>query len=335
MSADGGRRIPVLVRIVVARATGIRTETISRRQPRQGARVVAFVVAVSALGACAPDGPQLVAPTTLSSAEQPSQIDGLTATLEQYREDEIQSLISVQTTNRSSSTVLFSDLRLEWDGLSDEAPVERSTQLGPGVTFDLRVRQGHAVCGTPPEADGAPPPGAPLAVGHASVDGGPPQLVAVPIEDRRSILPRVYRTSCQAQRLAWAVDLDFGDEWTPTTTASGKPGVLGTLEVRRSGSDAPLAITRVDGSVLLRVSPAAPSDPLLDLAPDRQAASIPILVEQSGNCTAHALAERKKTFFIPVGVAIGDEEPAADVLTFDAPAKQLLNHLINESCGVG
>jgi len=311
-------------------------------------RVLALVAAVGALAACAPDGTDVAAPTTTTpgatttittttstAAEQPRRIAGLTATLEQYREDEIADLISVQTTNGSSSTVQFSDLRLEWDGLSDEAPYERSTQLGPGVTFDLRVHQGDAVCGTPPDARGAPPPGAPLAVGHAAVDGGPSELVAVPIDDRRSILPRVYRTSCQAQRLAWAADLRFGSEWTPATTTAGKPAVHGTIEVHRNESDAPLVITNIGGSVLLRISPLAPSDPVLVLAPDQQTATIPIVVEQSGNCAAHALAESKKTFFIPIGVAIGDEDPAADVITFDAPAKQVLNQLINESCGVG
>ena len=87
--------------------------------------------------------------------------------------------------------------------------------------------------------------------------------------------------------------------------------------------------------MLLRISPLAPSDPVPCSPPTSRRATIPIVIEQSGNCAAHALAESKKTFFIPIGVAIGDEEPAADVITFDAPAKQLLNQLINESCGVG
>jgi hypothetical protein len=303
-------------------------------------RVVALVAAVGVLGACAPDDPDGAAPTptvapTTTTATERRQIAGVTATLEQYREDEIAGLISVQTTNGSSSTVQFSDLRLEWDGLSTEAPSERSTQLGPGVTFDIRVRQGDAVCGTPPDARGAPPPGAPLAVGHAAVDGGPPELITVPIEDRRSVLPRVYQISCQAQRLTWAADLHFGSDWTPTTTAAGKPAVLGTIELRRNESDDPIVVTRVDGSVLLRISPVEPSDPVAVMAPDQQAATIPIVVEQSGNCSAHALAESKKTFIIPIGVGIGDEDPAADVITFDAPAKQLLTQLINASCGVG
>ena len=285
--------------------------------------------------ACAGTQRDTTATTTSLAGPVARRVDGLTATLEQYREDEIQGLISVQTTNRSTSTMQFVDLRLAWAGLSDEEPYVRATQLGPGVTFDIRVHQGDAVCGSPPTVAGAPPPGAPVALGHVSVDGGPPELVAIPIEDRRSVLPRVYRTSCQAQRLAWAADLRFGDAWTPTTNAAGQPAVSGTIEVRRNQSDEAIVVTRIDGSVLLRINPVAPSDPVAVLAPDEQAATIPIAIEQSGNCSAHALAESKKTFFIPVGVAIGDEAPAADVITFDPPAKDLLTRLINESCGVG
>ena len=61
---------------------------------------------------------------------------------------------------------------------------------------------------------------------------------------------------------------------------------------------------------------------------------MPILIEQSGNCAAHALAESKKTFIIPIGFAVGDDEPTAYVIMFDDSTKQLLNGMINESCGL-
>ena len=191
-----------------------------------------------------------------------------------------------------ASALQFTDLRLEWEGLSDEAPYEPATLLGPGVTFDLRVNQGDAVCGTPPDARGAPPAGAggrrPRRGGRRSAEA-----VAVPIEDRRSILPRVYRASCQAPRLAWAANLSFGDEWTPATTADGKPAVHRHTRSHAHESDAPLVITNIGGSVLLRISPLAPADPVLTLAPDQQAATIPILVQQSGNCAARAGREQE------------------------------------------
>lgn len=267
--------------------------------------------------------------------ERTIEVPGLAAILEQYREDEIQRLISVKTTNRSTSTVQFRDLRLVWPGLDDTQPYVRSTQLAPGVRFDLRVHQGEAVCGSPPDVDAVPPADAAIAVGHASIDGAPPVLVSVPVDDEDSILSKVFRRSCQEQYLRWAADLQFGNTWTHTTTASGEPAVRGTLELRRKSSDAPLAVTRINGSVLLRITAERPSDPIATLGPRDDAVSIPIVIEQSGNCSAHALAESKKTFIIPIDVAVGDRDPMAYVVTFDLASQRLLNDMINASCNLG
>jgi hypothetical protein len=294
----------------------------------RGAALIAIVGLLAGAG-CRGSGADTASPAAATT------VPGLTATLEQHREDEIADFMSVQTTNRSTSTVRFRDLRLRWSGLTHNEPYVRSTQISPGVTFDLRVRQGDAVCGDPPRPDGTPPGDAAVAVGDASIDGAAPVVVAIPIHDERAILPKVYRRSCQDQHLEWAADLRFGDHWTPSTAAPGKPAVLGTIELRRRRSDETLTITRIDGSVLLRISAVKPSDPIVTLSPGQVAATIPIVIEQSGNCDAHALAESKKTFIIPIGLAVGDDEPTADVITFDTPTEQLLNRMINESCGLG
>jgi hypothetical protein len=299
----------------------------SRSKARAYRRRRSAVVAGLFLGllGCADDSPP---------AAGAVEVPGLSATLEQYREDEIQGLISVKTSNKSTSDVEFHDLRLEWAGLADTDPLVRSTTVSPGVTYDIRVVQGDAVCGDPPSADGAPPADAAVAVGNASIDGADPVLVAMPVEDPQAILPKVYRRSCQDQRLTWAADLRFGDRWTPSTTASGDPAVLGTIELDRRGSDEPLTVTEINGSVLLRISAVSPSAPVAVLEPGQESASIPIQIEQSGNCAAHALAESKKTFIIPMGFAVGDDEPTSYVITFDDPTKELLNDMINESCGL-
>ncbi len=53
-------------------------------------------------------------------------------------------------------------------------------------------------------------------------------------------------------------------------------------------------MTRINGSVLLRINAVTPADPVAVLEPGGDPATIPILVEESGNCAAHALAESKK-----------------------------------------
>jgi hypothetical protein len=295
-------------------------------------RAIAVLVVVGLLAGCDSDP---VDTASTPAARAPSRISGLTATLEQYREDEINGLMSVQTTNRSSSTVDLRDLRLRWPGISDEEPYDSATLIPSGVTYDIRVRQGEARCGDPPRADGGVPPGPAVALADASIDGAAPVSVEIPIDDARAILPRVYQHSCQDQRGAWAADLRFGDTWTPSTTSTGKPAVLGTIELRRRGSDERLTVTGINGSVLLRISARPPAGAATVLAPGEDAARIPILIEQSGNCEAHALTESKKTFIIPLGFAVGDEAPIAYIVRFDTPTKQLLNRMINQSCGLG
>jgi hypothetical protein len=297
--------------------------------------------------ACATDEPDVAPPVTATVAVpaastsephpvgQAVRIPGVTAILEQYREDEIQGLISVKTTNRSTSTIVFEDLRLVWPGIAATEPYVRSTQLSPGIRLDLRVQQGTAACGDPPATTSIPPTAAAVAIGNATIDGAAATLVEIPIDDEDAILPRVFARSCQDQRVRWAADIRFGDSWTTSTTASGEPAVLGTLELRRNRSDETLTITEINGSVLLRIGAVTPSQPVATLAPGDDAATIPIRIVQSGNCADHALAESKKTFIIPIDLAIGADESLAFTVRFDTAAQQVLNPMINESCGVG
>ena len=303
------------------------------RCQRRVAVLAAVLGLVAVAAGCGDDDDD--AATTSVSLQQVTRLPGLTATLEQYREDEIQGFISVKTSNQSSSTVEFRDLRLQWPGITATEPHVRSTHLAPGVTFDIRVLEGDAACGDPSRGTTSPPPDAAVAIGSASIDGAAPELVAVPVDDEHSILPKVYRRSCQEQRLTWAAALRFGDDWTPTTTAAGKPALLGSIELSRNQSDEPLTITEINGSVLLRITATSASDPVVTLPAGDKATTIPIVVEQSGNCAPHALIESKKTFIIPIGFAVGDDEPTAYVITFDTPARNVLNGMINESCGLG
>ena len=110
--------------------------------------------------------------------------------------------------------------------------------------------------------------------------------------------------------------------------------MLGTIELRRRHADQTLTITRVNGSVLLRISALSPSEPVAVLEPGQDSATVPIRIEQSGNCDPHALIESKKTFIIPIGFAVGDDQPFASVIRFDVPAQRLLFRMINESCGL-
>ena len=81
------------------------------------AATTAALLAVLLTAGCHDDGPGATAPRAATAAtdaappttdaalpgEAPLEVPGVTAILEQYREDEIQGLISVKTTNRSNA----------------------------------------------------------------------------------------------------------------------------------------------------------------------------------------------------------------------------------------
>ena len=269
------------------------------------------------------------------TSDPPVTVPGLTGILEQYREDEILNLMQVKATNRSSSSVDILDLRLDWPGITGNEPLSRGVLLPPGQRFDIPINAGRAVCSDPPGADERPPPGRVLALGRASIDGGAPVQIAIPIVDSGKILPKFFPLSCRDQRVQWAAKVSFGTTWTNTTTKDGAPAVRGSVEMRRNHSTEPITLVQLNGSVLLNLVDLSPSEPVAVLEAGRDALSIPILVKQSGRCEPHELAESKKTFLIVLGVAIGDEPPIGDEVAFDIPTRVLLGKMINESCGVG
>ena len=160
-------------------------------------------------------------------------------------------------------------------------------------------------------------------------------LISIPITDSGKILPKIFPLSCRDQRVQWAAKVSFGTTWTRTTTSDGAPAVSGTVEMRRNHSTEPITLVRLNGSVLLRLVDLSPSTPVAVLEAGQDSLTVPILIEQSGRCEAHALAESKKTYLIVLDVGIGDEPPIGDEVAFDIPSRVVLGKMINDSCGVG
>ena len=266
----------------------------------------------------------------------PTAIPGLTAILEQYREDEILNLLQVKASNRSTSSVDVLDLRLDWAGITGNDPLARGRPrvARPTGRHPDQRRAGGLQRSTRRRRAAAAAPA--VAVGHASIDGGPPVLISIPITDSGKILPE-----------------DLPAELSRSAGAVGRRGVLrhdvdphhderrgaGGREARwRCGATTaptPITLVRLNGSVLLRLVGLSPSTPAAVLEAGQDSLTVPILIEQSGRCEAHALAESKKTYLIVLDVGIGDEPPIGDEVAFDIPSRVVLGKMINDSCGVG
>ena len=299
--------------------------------------LAALIAAVVAFGGCGSDQTTRAESAATTSTTLAVTADGLAATLEQYREDQITKTIQIQVVNRSTRTVRLSELRLAWPGLTATAAGPRTELVGPGQVLDLPVPLGDAVCGEPPRADAPVPASAAMASATQAWEGAAAAPVGIPITDTRGVLARVFRPDCQRQSVEHAASVAFDPEWTDATAPDGRPAALGTLRLhRRHGSD-PVTVTQINGSVLLSIAPVIPpaaDAPLLRLAGDATDATLPVIVTQSGRCEAHALAESKHTFFLPVGLAVDTAAVVLiDVIPDDAAKVQLLK-MINRSCGV-
>ena len=126
--------------------------------------------------------------------------DGLGATLEQYRPDQVSHTLQVQVTNRSGRAVRLGGVRLVWPGLVTIAPSLRADLVSDGQTIDLTVDYGVAVCASPPSGDETPPDAPAVVEADATWDdGGAPQPVVFPVTDRRGVLSRLFVPSCRAK----------------------------------------------------------------------------------------------------------------------------------------
>jgi len=278
------------------------------------------------------------APVTTSSVPPatPNEL-GLRAVLDQFREDEILHLLQVRVTNTSDAKIRLTSVQLDWPGMTVVSPTPRSDLLSPGQVLDVPISYGVAVCSeTPPGVDETPPDAPIVAVATAKQgDAGPDVTTEIPIADQLHILGRVYPTSCREQRIEDAVSIQFGDTWKPVTE-DGVPGLAGTVVVERNHGDQPVALTDMSGSVLLSVHVDRESDDaLLTLEPGTSRRELPVVIVESGNCFPHALAESKKTFFLPVEVSLDGEPPLVYELIIDVADRARFGVMINESCGVG
>jgi hypothetical protein len=286
------------------------------------------------------------APTTVAPAESGTEAvtipetplaftaDGLAASLERYREDDVPNRIQIQVTSRAVGLVQLSELRLISPAFGELAASTRSFSVSPGQRVDLPVQLGPANCSNPPVIGENPPSGSSFAVGKLSVGDAPPNDVRIPITDIRRVVERLFAPACNVQAIAYKATVEFGPVWTDTEF-EGQPAAAGTLRIVRNKGTEAITITEIRGSVLLRFKPEKPpSGTLVTLAEGQQIAEVPVLLVESGDCRPHAIADSKHTFFLPAVVNVGASATAIIDVMPDPASQIQLSQMINRSCGL-
>jgi hypothetical protein len=260
--------------------------------------------------------------------------DGLGATLERYREDDVPNRIQIQVVSRAAGLVTLSELRLASPAFTVLPSASTTHVVGPGERVDLPVQLGDARCSTPPTFSEVAPKAASFAEGKASIGGAAPIDIRIPITDTRGVIDRLFGPACTVKAVANAATIAFGATWTDTEF-EGKPASSGTLRIERTNGTEPITITEIRGSVLLRFRPEKPpTGTLMSLAAGERVAEVPVMLVESGDCRPHAIADSKHTFFLPAVVTIGSN-PTVIIDVLPDPKSQIqLSAMINRSCGL-
>jgi hypothetical protein len=272
----------------------------------------------------------IVATTSSTLAASP---EGIAATLERYREDDLTNVLQIQVVNGSGRTIELTSLQLVWPGLSEQPPVTTPHAMSAGQIADLPVPAGDAICSDPPRLDERLPDSPALALATVSIEGGTPAALKIPITDTRHVLERVYVPACRVQSVAYNATVAFDTTWTDIEL-DGKAAVAGTLRLTRNKGNEPIVIDEITRTVLLQFRTAQPtSGPLLTLAAGQREATVPVVLTESGDCRPHAIAESKHTFFLPTSLRVGDVPVVIFVIPNAASQPQILT-MINKFCGL-
>lgn len=255
----------------------------------------------------------------------------ITATLEQYRADEVAHVLQVQVTNTTDRRVRLSGVQLAWSGLATVPPGTRAILVSPKQTVDLPVDYGAAICtATMPSIDGA------VAVARARWDdAGDPVPIRLAITDTRGVLARIYEPDCQEQQVTSVVDLRWASTWTDTTAPDGRLAAKGQLLLERTSGDRAVTVTALRGSVVLNVDPftaPAAGAALVTLAGDAKTATLDVRISQAGTCDDHVLGQSSQTFLLPVVVSVGGAPGIAVNVVPDTASQSYLLDMASRAC---
>jgi len=218
----------------------------------------------------------------------------------------------VKVTNRGSSPVRVSRVRLET--ATFQAPVEeaKDSLVGPGLSVDLTLPLGEPSCGR----DGVGEDAVTL-----DVDG---HRVVLPVAP--DVLDRVRDGRCQVALVGQQVELALSPGWEETEVR-GRPAVRGTLEATPSAGAGRLTVSLQGATTLFTVvEPSA-----AELSEGTGQVSLPVALVVT-RCDPHAVAEDKKGYLLPVRVAV-DGSPAVLVeVPVPVPERGPLEALIDRSC---
>lgn len=246
----------------------------------------------------------------------------------QYRLDQAVRRIQIAVTNRSAAPITVTAVDLEAPAYAPMPPTPKDSEIAPGARVDLPVVLGEARCEG--DADSA---GQAVVTARVRAEGGAERDVEVALPSPYEPLDRLLTRECAQLELARAMSVTFSPSWNPAPV-DGHRTLLGALVVERRDSTEPLTVSGTAGNVIFTMHPLGEArSPLLVLAPGEDRGEIPIEISAS-RCDPHALADSKRTFFLPLWASVGDGEELSTFVSTDEPTRARLDELIQTGCGL-
>ncbi len=187
------------------------------------------------------------------------------------------------------------------------------TVVDAGRTRDLALALGDATC---------PPASGPSVVDIAVDVGGVAAAASYPVPDADRLVELNARECGQRAVLA-AADIRFGPHHPIVDDV-----MAATIEVTRRGSDEPITVTDVGGTLLFSVRPRGPHGALATMESGEQTATVEIGVEVH-RCDAHTVSQSQISYRFPVWVAVGERETQYIVLEPDPSLRAALEQLVH------
>jgi len=235
----------------------------------------------------------------------------LRATLEQSRAAQVRHVVNVVLTNPTDREVRIGALRLVDERFEPVEPTERAVEVRPNVPELLvPVAIGRARC-----RESEVPPSIELDRGRR-----------VPVDDEgAALLDRLVEDACDLEAVADVASIFF--DGTQARVVS-EVAVDVTLRLERRGAGGTVTVDAVGSNVIFT---ATSRDLPAALGPGDEAMDVTVTLSAE-RCEPHALAESKKTFQLPVWVALDDGEPQFLELTVTGEPRRALDVALHEGC---
>lgn len=223
---------------------------------------------------------------------------GVSVSLHQFRVDQVARRILVGVHNDGPGTIYIKDVQLESGSFAAIPPIKVEQEFGPTPRVDLPITFGTARC----DANAVPALRPSAVLARIRGGDGTPHRVRFRLQHPEPLLSQILTTECGTFIVRQAIDVRFGDTWTPGKVA-GKDVLRGALVLRRTGRGRQVTVTGVGANPHYDLNP----EVKLPLVVPRGTGDYTVAVNVSpARCDAHSFAEAKYAQRYSIFAGVGD-----------------------------